>query len=135
MLILGMNQHILVCSDVPIEKIDALMELYNSTNGDSWYNNANWGMGDPCINSWHGIICDDNDDVWIVDLGNNNLHGNLTSLSALADSVIAVYFYYNNITGIPSSAFHGLTNVTDIRFNANQVPELHAMIFSGLTSL
>jgi hypothetical protein len=36
---------------------DALMDLYNSTNGENWKNNYNWGNGDACLNSWYGVHC------------------------------------------------------------------------------
>ena len=35
----------------------ALEELYNSTNGPKWKNNANWLQGDPCQQAWYGVLC------------------------------------------------------------------------------
>ncbi len=73
--------------------LPALISLYNSTNGASWFNNTGWKEGaegtncDPCNGSWFGIECE-NGRVVCVDLdgvancstiGNtgNNLAGNL----------------------------------------------------------
>lgn len=38
---------------------EALLELYTETNGPNWYNNSNWGYGNPCVNQWHGVQCED----------------------------------------------------------------------------
>jgi hypothetical protein len=36
---------------------EALVALYNSTDGDNWINNTNWLIGDPCLDSWYGVGC------------------------------------------------------------------------------
>ena len=38
-------------------QIDALTDLYNSTNGIHWTTNTNWLEGDPCSNQWYGVTC------------------------------------------------------------------------------
>ncbi len=35
----------------------ALIDLYDATSGQSWVNNTNWNIGDPCINNWSGVNC------------------------------------------------------------------------------
>ena len=42
----------------PPTQIFALQDIYQNTNGQSWTNNANWNVGDPCDNSWFGVSCD-----------------------------------------------------------------------------
>jgi hypothetical protein len=43
---------------------DILMELYWSTNGLLWKNNAGWRDGsDPCMNAWFGVACAAGSDV------------------------------------------------------------------------
>ena len=50
------------CStQTPQSQIDALTDLYNSTNGPSWKNQTNWLEGDPCSNQWYGITCKNHD--------------------------------------------------------------------------
>ncbi len=78
---------------------DALVALYESTDGDNWTDNANWLVGDPCLNDWHGVGCgrrgvycdaleEDNWepgdicyepslDIMGLDLANNNLTGTI----------------------------------------------------------
>lgn len=61
-------------SAVPQAERDALVALYNSTDGDNWDINYNWLKGDPCGNNWYGIICDLGDTtVYELDVSNNNL--------------------------------------------------------------
>lgn len=42
--------------EIPISEFEALVTLYNSTDGESWSNNDNWLMSStPC--GWYGIDC------------------------------------------------------------------------------
>jgi len=76
----------LSCSTFPFcfaseDEIQSLVDLYDATNGDSWNVNTNWNVGDPCINNWFGITCDDSDTTILeIKLGNNNLAGSLPDL-------------------------------------------------------
>jgi len=54
----------------------ALVDLYNATNGDNWNNNTGWLNGNPS-NSWYGVEVDGNGRVIKLDLYNNNLEGSL----------------------------------------------------------
>lgn len=44
------------------EQKEALIALYNSTNGDNWKNNTNW-LSDKPVNQWFGV----NNDIWAED--------------------------------------------------------------------
>lgn len=35
----------------------ALRELFNSTHGEAWLRNDRWLEGEPCIDSWYGVVC------------------------------------------------------------------------------
>ena len=60
---------------------DALMALYNSTNGADWVNNDGWAAGaagtDCDVCSWDGITCDADSRVSHIALNSNNMVGNL----------------------------------------------------------
>ena len=34
-----------------------LLEFYDRCNGPRWSNTRNWGVGEPCANAWHGVVC------------------------------------------------------------------------------
>ena len=55
------------CStQTPQSQIDALTDLYNSTNGPYWFIHTNWLEGDPCSNQWYGIGCNDSYAIYIM---------------------------------------------------------------------
>ena len=55
----------------------ALVDLYYSTNGEGWTESENWLDGDPCVNQWYGVTCDEHGGVVTVSLWNNNMTGAL----------------------------------------------------------
>ena len=67
-LVLANSSNLLaVCEgDLPAAECQALIELYNATDGDHWTNNEGWvGPDNPC--SWFGIGCNaDGDHVTAV---------------------------------------------------------------------
>ncbi len=78
-------------SGIPDIQREALVDLYNATDGANWADNTGW-LGEPeseC--NWIGVTCDGSN-TWVaeVDLGSNNLAGtipptivNLTDLQNL----------------------------------------------------
>ena len=61
---------------VPSHEREALVALYNSTDGANWENNTNWLEGDPCSNLWFGVTCDDSGTtVMDISLEVNQLSG------------------------------------------------------------
>jgi len=65
-----------VKADILTAEREILIEFYQATKGEQWYNNTNWLSEDTC--SWYGIICiNDNRHLFIIDLEGNNLEGTL----------------------------------------------------------
>ncbi|MBI4649364.1 MAG: hypothetical protein HY738_22885, partial [Bacteroidia bacterium] len=46
----------------------ALVALYNSTDGDNWFNNTNWLIGP--VSTWYGITISENRVIRITIWGN-----------------------------------------------------------------
>jgi len=58
---------------IPIIECEALLELYQETDGDNWTHNSGWQIAtDPCI--WHGVQCRAGH-VVALELSNNGLKG------------------------------------------------------------
>ena len=74
-----------ICSqtlDITGTQCETLINLYNTTNGDSWTDHTNrWHTGNIC-NTWTGVSCQWNT-VTLLELNNNNLVWSLPSLSGL----------------------------------------------------
>ncbi len=72
--------------NVPVGECQALLDLYDSTNGPSW-TSAWWWDTDSNVCTWQGISCSNiagQDRVTSISLQSNNLNGSLpSSLSTL----------------------------------------------------
>ena len=53
---------------------DALVAVYNATNGPGWENSENW-LSDAPLDEWHGVIADCEGSVVALDLSGNQLSG------------------------------------------------------------
>jgi hypothetical protein len=66
---------------IPPSERAALLAIYKVTGGEHWTNREGWGgaAGTEC--AWHGVECRPSDNnsrtVYLLDLSNNNLHGNV----------------------------------------------------------
>ncbi len=82
----------------------ALIDIYNSTNGSSWITKTNW-CSDAPVGEWHGITTDNDGFVIGLELDNNNLSGGLPESIADLTKIILMRLYDNNLTGIIPEAF------------------------------
>lgn len=77
--------------DVFIEERNALIALYNATDGPNWVNNENWCSDKP-VSEWHGVMTDIEGRVLVLDLEQNGLNGalpaELSKLSRLSELYI-----------------------------------------------
>lgn len=106
----------------PHPDYDALMVLYNQTNGAAWDDNTGWAEGqigencDPC--TWYGIGCDNNGRVISLILDNNALAGTIPDLNLPFLSQLELGF--NQLEGeIPD--FSGLPALQRFRAMDNQL--------------
>ena len=101
------------CASVPETDREALVALYNATDGPNWANNENW-LSDAPIGEWYGVRTDDN--------------GRVTWL----------WLYGNRLSGETPSELSSLSNLNQLRLNNNELsgeipPELGRL--SNLESL
>ncbi len=106
----------------PAEKIerDALMALYNATDGPNWTNNTNWGSDKP-LSEWHGIALNHEAKVYFINLSENNLKGAIPAEIGNLSNLIGFYCYGNQLSGAIPTEIGNLTNLTSIYLHDNQL--------------
>lgn len=73
----------------------ALLQFYNSLNGQIWKDNRNWLNGDPCLNNWYGVTCNLRGNIVSLHFKQNRLHGIIPP--EIQNLVNLKYLYiYNN---------------------------------------
>jgi hypothetical protein len=78
---LGLAFLVSVCCLLLPEQRASLVNFYFATEGPSWTTDTDWFLGDPCTNSWQGIVCDTaNLNVVKIVLFGNGLAGTLPDL-------------------------------------------------------
>ncbi len=115
---------------IPPAQRSALVDLYNSTNGDSWVDNSNWkmpplgpdGFAMPGTeNTWHGITCSvGNSTVTSISLSSNNLVGGIPASMGDLPNLQQLRLASNLLVGsIP--AFASNPALTDLDLRSNQL--------------
>ncbi|MEZ4993446.1 MAG: HYR domain-containing protein [Saprospiraceae bacterium] len=106
---------------------EALIELYDATNGPKWTDNSGWKEGkagdncDPC--TWKGVICNGSGIVLGLDLEGNNLQSNDIHnllLSLDLKNLISLHLGNNKLAGnIPD--IPGLPSLENLWLYQNQL--------------
>jgi len=104
---------------------EALIKLYESTNGDNWTNNDNWCSDKP-VEEWYGVAKDANGKYGLA-LYNNNLTG--TVEQEFPECVIGLNFGSNKLTSINVS---GCAKLVKLYCDNNQLTSVNV---SGCTAL
>jgi Leucine-rich repeat (LRR) protein len=104
---------------VNIQDSLALVDLYNSTNGDSWYIDYNWLTEKP-VSQWYGISVME-DRVISIQLSVNNLSGSLPASMGNLSEVQYLSFFSNLLTGSIPSQMGNLHKLQQVYFQTNQL--------------
>ena len=99
---------------------DALMVLYDSTDGTNWTNNANWGSNEP-ISSWHGVYTNEEGYVDTLYIGNNNLNGFIPSTIGDLTHLKALALSGNTLSGSIPSTIGNLSQLTRLSISQCQL--------------
>ena len=109
----------------------ALVALYNATDGPNWANNENWLSEEP-LENWYGVSVSDGR-VTRLFLAGNQLTGaipaelgNLSNLTGLILSSNRRYLpetrtFEGGLTGTIPAELGDLANLTDLNINSNQL--------------
>src|SRR5687767_13504687 len=107
---------------VPTSEREALVALYQSTNGNAWTNKTNWlgAAGTEC--TWYGVTCDEAQaHVEHLTLYGNNLDGTVPSDLRKLTAVKSLQLSDNNLRGSLPSQFSELSQIELIFFHRNQL--------------
>ena len=99
---------------------DALVALYEATDGDNWENNTNW-LSDRPINEWFGVTTNDDGRVTWIELGRNELSGVLPSELGNLDHLQALDLSANDLSGALPAALGNLNNLQGLDLSTNDL--------------
>ncbi len=108
--------------DIPASERQALIDLYNSTDGANWTNNTNWlgTNGTEC--SWHGVTCDSSGNHVIkLYLVKNKLSGSIPSSISNLSELIELWLGENQLSGEIPSSIGNLSNLEYLVLLDNQL--------------
>lgn len=117
----GVNKAVGINDISPAERA-ALIELYNSTDGDNWDDNSGWkdppldadGFAMPGTeNTWFGINVAA-DQVVGIDLSSNNLTGNIPAEIGNLVFLESLSLQFNNLTGSIPSELGNLNSLEEL---------------------
>jgi len=92
-----------ICSnvaDIPQSECNALVHLYNNTDGKNWKNNTGWNVTNaPC--GWKGVSCNDRH-VTKLNLSKNNLCGDIPLSLLNLNEIHSIDLQNNHLTASDS---------------------------------
>lgn len=125
-----------VCGSPPDTVRSALVAIYNSTNGDDWYNNTNWL--DETIHhcDWYGVDCDGENEVSGLILTQNNLAGTIPQqeLESL-EWLEVIDFWDNQLNGYIPPEIGNMSRLEELVLGKNQLTGSIPPELGNLTSL
>ena len=77
---------------------EALVVLYNATNGDNWENNGNW-LSDSPIGEWRGVTANDGGRVIELQLNANKLSGEIPAELGSLSNLELLDLGWNQLSG------------------------------------
>jgi Leucine-rich repeat (LRR) protein len=120
-----------------------LILLYNSTNGDAWYDNSGWktpplhtdGFALPGTEgSWFGITASGGA-VTEIELYSNNLTGGIIPQLGDMANLQLLYLSSNNLTGPIPAELAGATNISVLDLSHNQLTGTIPVELGSLSNL
>ena len=117
-------------TEIPQTECEALVALYESTDGANWTDNTDWlATNTPC--SWHGVTCASGD-VTQLSLSSNQLSGSIPYQIGDLSMLTWLDLSYNQLNGVIPPEMGSLSNLTYLQLGSNQ---LGGSIPSGIANL
>lgn len=122
-----------IVTDVPQTECEALVALYNSTNGAGWTNKDNW-LVSTVVGDWFGITVSSRR-VIRIDLYSNNLVGMIPSEIDSLINLQGLSLNTNQLSGAIPPELGSLTNLQELSLNSNQLSGSIPPELGNLTNL
>ena len=113
---------------------EALVALYNATDGPNWVNNTNW-LSDEPLGEWHGVQIGESGRVVNVLLYANNLNGELPQELGNLSALYTLQLSQNQLTGAIPSSIGNLTSLESLGLSQNQLSGAIPSSIGNLSSL
>ena len=101
-----------------------LIDFYNETAGPNWINKTGWQEGANNLNcnvcNWYGVVCNDDQRVIELNLGNNNLTGTIPGSITQIDKLRKLNLYSNNLSGPLPTYLNQLSFLSYLDFGRNE---------------
>jgi Leucine-rich repeat (LRR) protein len=121
---------------MPVIECEALVALYNTTNGPDWDESADWGVeANPC--DWSGVGCSGGDQGSVTFLGRANvgMAGPIPPALADLDALRVLSLGGNSLTGSIPAALGSLANLRSLVLSFNDLTGSIPPELGGLASL
>lgn len=118
----------------PAER-NALIALYQATQGQQWKTNTGWlgAPGTEC--QWFKVGCDSNQSVFTLFLGSNNLVGTIPAAIGDLPRLQKLYLDNNALSGPIPPQIGALTSLTELALATNQLTGTIPPQIGALTNL
>ncbi len=118
----------------PLPDRDVLGLLFESTGGRSWANHDNW-LTDAPLGEWHGVSTDESGRVQRLNLGYNDLTGEIPPELGNLANLTRLYLYNNNLTGEIPPELGNLANLERLFLSFNGLTGEIPSELGGLANL
>lgn len=105
--------------DVPVSECQALVDLYESTNGVEWIDITNWLIS-ARVDDWYGITVFENH-VTIIEMNGNSLSGEIPDTISQLQYLIELCLTGNSVSGTLPEAISQMNSLERISLDYNQV--------------
>ena len=112
----------------------ALVALYNATNGANWTKKTNW-LSERPLGEWHGVTTDLSGRVTGLELYDNVLSGSLPSELGDLASLTELWLSGNQVSGVLPASLGNRTNLRVLDLDDNALSGSLPTWLGGLTNL
>ena len=99
---------------------EALVALYNATNGENWFESDNW-LSDAPPGEWYGVTTNDDGRVIALVLDDNNLSGEIPAELGSLSNLTDLFLQDNLLSGEIPAELGSLSNLESLRLGGNSL--------------